>query len=542
MGRPLPLRSFALFSALCFIAIPAAPQSLDMRWKKDFPKEVSWYVRTSPGILLVRAGKSLTALDGLDGRQLWALPDVASSEVSASSAFLPFERGKNLLEVPGMGVLLLNHVRLPGDSDGRLIAFNLITGERLWDHPQVDDLMTAVPLDGTREIVLVSMRVQRKVLSEIIAAEVIVSAALRTPIFVSPFPFRFQFERLDPLTGKVEWSSEYPHTFAPCAVSVTAFADHLFLYVCNNVLGSVDLANGKRMWEDASNMLGTNGLPLPLDWANGRLVYGLKHVQAVDAATKQVQWEIKGLGKITGISARDGVVVAMGNENIAAVDSKTGAELWRKKTHGHTTNLLWDKQSDAMVYVDGKGLHSAERTTGKSLLDAPLHVDSNPLHIRLASSGVVVTIATDGVCAYDLNTGKKLFAAGKLTGAFNSYAFLDFWPMPVDGQGLIPVPPRTPGTGDWNGVGEGSMFSAEARSRFAGFRTATEGMGDAFETESETGTRKIWWIDPESEQQVGFQLTGMHHDVSRSLGMIFAVDGRQVWGASFSPKQKPGNQ
>lgn len=58
------------------IANSAAARKLEFNWKKDFPKSVSWYVRTSPGILLVKSGKSLTALDGKNGRELWEHADV----------------------------------------------------------------------------------------------------------------------------------------------------------------------------------------------------------------------------------------------------------------------------------------------------------------------------------------------------------------------------------------------------------------------------------------------------------------------------------
>ncbi|HKM91839.1 MAG TPA: PQQ-binding-like beta-propeller repeat protein [Candidatus Acidoferrales bacterium] len=542
MSRPLMLRCVALLYALCFLATTAISQSLDMRWKKDFPKEVSWYVRTSPGILLVRVGRSLTALDGVDGRQLWALPDVGSSEVTDSDVSLLSARGKNLLEVPGLGVLLLNRVKLPGDADGRLIALNLMTGERLWDHPQLDNLVTAVLLDGTRHVVLVSARLQKKILAGEVAASAALSAAVRFPIALAPYPYRFEFQRLDPVTGKVLWNSEYPRTFTPGAINLAVIADDLFLEVGNSILGSIDLVDGNRLWEEGPKLAAPFDPPLPLLSANGWLIYGFKNVQAVDATTKQVHWEIKGLGKITGISALDGVVVAIGNENIAAVDARTGNPLWRRKTHGHTTNLLWDKHSDTMIYVDGKGLHSVERKTGKSLLDASLHSVSNPLLIRRASREVVVTIAPHVVCAYDIKTGKKLFDAGKFAGFFSSFAFPDFVPMPAEGQGLYSTTLAPSGRADWSGVAEGSLFSDEGRKRLEGYRAATEDFADAFETESESGMRKIWWVDAQTSQQIGFQLTGTQHDVSRPLGMLFGIEGKQVWGDAFSAKQKPDHR
>ncbi len=99
----------------------AFAQKLVFNWKKEFAKSVSWYVRTSPGILLVKSGKSLTALDGKDGKVLWELSDVRVG-VAPFAGIQGAERGTNVLEVPGMGVLLLNDAELPSGSDRRLIA------------------------------------------------------------------------------------------------------------------------------------------------------------------------------------------------------------------------------------------------------------------------------------------------------------------------------------------------------------------------------------------------------------------------------------
>jgi len=130
MNSALRFRVFVLGCVwLCFPSF-AFPQSLEPRWKHDFPKEINWYVRTSTGILLVRWGKTLTAVDGVDGRQLWELTNIEPSTFydrdTAESA-----RGKNLLEVPALGIVLLNRVKLAADAEGKLIALNLDTGQRL---------------------------------------------------------------------------------------------------------------------------------------------------------------------------------------------------------------------------------------------------------------------------------------------------------------------------------------------------------------------------------------------------------------------------
>jgi len=153
--------------------------------------------------------------------------------------------------------------------------------------------------------------------------------------------------------------------------------------------------------------------------------------------------------------------VAIGHNRVAAVDEQTGEERWRKKTHSHTTNLQWDKQSDAILYADERGLHSVQRITGKSLLDARLHGQISPYFIRLASPEAVVTIAADEVSAYNFKTGKKLFTEGKLFSFFRSYAFQDHWPMLDDGQDLRPPTLKAPDKGQWNGAPEGTLLSLD---------------------------------------------------------------------------------
>jgi len=149
----------------------------------------------------------LTALDGKDGRELWELADVRLGSTSLADMPGALERGLNVLEVPGMGVLLLNGARLPINAERRLIALNLITGERLWDAPPVDEIMTVIPLYENGQIVVVSRRVQKKIFAAEAAGAAM--AVEFSPLVLSalPFPYRFELERLDLATGKVQWKN-----------------------------------------------------------------------------------------------------------------------------------------------------------------------------------------------------------------------------------------------------------------------------------------------------------------------------------------------
>jgi hypothetical protein len=148
-----------LFALLALQIRPAAAQSppLATAWEKSFPHSIDWYIRTSAGILLVRCGKSLAALDGQDGRQLWSLPEI---EIGGGGIGLN-DRGKNLLEVPGLPVLLINRAKLPGREDGQLLGVNLSSGEIQWQQPELDDFLGLVPLYDSGRVLMVSKKVNK---------------------------------------------------------------------------------------------------------------------------------------------------------------------------------------------------------------------------------------------------------------------------------------------------------------------------------------------------------------------------------------------
>jgi hypothetical protein len=148
-----------LFALLALQIRPAAAQSppLATAWEKSFPHSIDWYIRTSAGILLVRCGKSLAALDGQDGRQLWSLPEI---EIGGGGIGLN-DRGKNLLEVPGLPVLLINRAKLPGREDGQLLGVKLSSGEIQWQQPELDDFLSLVPLYDSGRVLMVSKKVNK---------------------------------------------------------------------------------------------------------------------------------------------------------------------------------------------------------------------------------------------------------------------------------------------------------------------------------------------------------------------------------------------
>ncbi len=322
MNHRFLVRNLSLVSAFFLIALQAAPQSLNPRWKQHFPDRIDWYVRSSTGILLVRSGKSLTAVDAMDGSRLWTLPDVQTTFSTNAVAGYSL-RGKNMLEVPGMGILLLNRVRLPGNADGRLIALNLMTGERLWDRAEIDDLVTLTPIFKEGQVVIASRKLQKRFLG----GELMLPWGYGLPY--NTYPFHFKFMCLDLFTGKTLWSTEYRHLMSPGFHSLQAFGDQLFLQSVEPAKLAViriDSTSGNILWEDSQRLYTSAVIPvpssaspidpIPLKWYDGKLIYAAKNVYSMVPETKQIKWWIGKFGKVTGLVIEDDFLVALGKKEL----------------------------------------------------------------------------------------------------------------------------------------------------------------------------------------------------------------------------------
>lgn len=240
--------------AIFLVACSARTQTLRQVWVRNFDKPVSWYVRTPAGILLIRSGTSLSAVDDLDGRQLWSIPDL---KFPAGNLDFPPSRSFNVLEVPLMGVVLVNDAQLPGDSGRHLIGLNLMTGQRLWELPRVEPLATVVSLYNSRGIVVVSRRRQKKIM-----------AFSENQVFA----FRFEFTCLDAVTGKLRWTSEYPRTFLPGRGSFSVSGNRLLLNYSDHVLASINTETGKVEWERKSEKVGTPSVPVSASYSGKPLM------------------------------------------------------------------------------------------------------------------------------------------------------------------------------------------------------------------------------------------------------------------------------
>jgi outer membrane protein assembly factor BamB len=413
-----------------------------------------------------------------------------------------------------------------------------MTGEQLWDKPQVDDLMRVVLLENTHDIVLVTRQLDRKQnameIGAMVAGATIVGLPIASQIYT--YPFKIELERLNPSTGKSAWNSEYSTTFHFDSHSIVASENHLLVFFDNSILASFDLKNGKFLWEDGSSRFGGKSLGIPLLISNGRVIYGRNHVvYAIDPSTGLADWRIEDTGKISGLSLCDGMVIVSGSKKVAAVDAATGVQRWSETPHGYVSNLLWDKHSDIIFYADFRGLHGLERTTGKQVFLSKSRSVYEPYMIRRESPEAIVILGIDGISAYNFKKDSEIYATRKLLAFYPGYTFHDRWPMPMLGEDLTVPQERNPVSIFSGGVSDDTLLSGDALERTKASVGDAEANLDAFRTVNELGRERFWWIDPESNLLgiLIYGAAGGQQEVSRPLGMVFAADGKRIWGSKI---------
>ena len=514
-----------LFFGFAFLpfAIQANAEHIPVRWQKEYPQGVEWFVRTSPGILIVRSGKSLSALDGEDGRELWSLPEV---EGYKSSYWLPddmFQREKNVMEIPGMGILLLNEIRLPGMQEPRLVALNLVTGTRLWDKEPLEGLCMVAPLAGSTDVILVSMRHRLgvKPIKERFWNDLLLT------------PRHYTLRRTNSLTGEVKWTFEYPEKFWISSASLHTFGGYLIFQTGNDFVGCINASNGKPVWEREQKAT-LNEVSLPLVGAGGNVIFAMKFPEAMSPVNPHTRWQKEGLGRITGLLEVNGTVFLAGERAVTAVDPKTGSENWSHRAPGARTNLVYDKTSDAIMYSDKKAIHVLDPDTGIARKEIRLPPTIHPTQIAHPSPDFVVAYTKREYAIFHLATGEHVKAEGKLRDIFTPYRFVDFWPIvssiqmdTVYNMAVLPEVRPRPAV-DWDFIQTATLLPGSYWKRLIPSATLPEGFGEAYLTVDEKGIIRITTFDADRSKLYQIISVDSQIDVSTALGLTISVTGKSL--------------
>lgn len=435
------LAAFPLSAKSAPAAPPPAPQ-VPVAWQKTFPGHVNWYVRTSLGVLLVRCGKMLTAVDGENGATLWSMDDLKVGGGKSEWTWPQHLRGYNMLEVPGHPILLINRARLAGAATGQLLAIDIWTGKLLWQKPEFDDLLETVPVDGSKRVLLVTRQLQAKRMFVPYR-----NGARSYGIYsyrVGDEPFRPVLTLLEPNTGKIDWQSEYPRVFTPSYFDIREMQGELFLQERNatgaTILAAVDEGTGKRLWEAEGKTHGEFQFLPDLELWNGKIVAGLSGVEELDAQTGKAAWSAKSVGQVSGLALGNGVIYAGATKGAFAVNANNGELLWRVKTEGPATNPLLLDSGKSVVLCDSSNLLIVDSATGKVTRKLKLDLGQGsenpgpPPHLLMPiGTKYVVALTIDKTFVYDINLPALAAVKQAVTAFFPPVSFFSGQYLPEAG-------------------------------------------------------------------------------------------------------------
>ena len=412
----------------CCSLTAAQPESPAV-WEKQFPGSIDWYMGTLPDVLLVRADNTLFAIDGKDGRELWSMKGL---KVGAGR--------RNILEIPGTPILLLNRARLPGlNTGGELLAVDLWTGKLLWRQPQTDDFLELIPFYESERVLLISSKTDKP-----LTVANWVAVTLLTLGRVEPGRFRkLKFQLQDMFGSEVEWVSEYASFFGRGS-SVDSVQFYEFdgqLYVREEkesgplAVGRVDLRTGQRAWKFGKGysfrrsgglaQMFADGKPFdgadnPL-FVDGKILITGKHVFALDPLVGKPVWTAKNLGAVSGLIEKQGVVFGAGKRGAFALDASSGALRWRVESKGYATNPILFDEGNVLVFCDKSRLVVVDTDSGKILRESPLQHIQEPRFIRKIGRNFLLAVAKKKFALYDVTSGESLWVekdpGGSLFGA-----------------------------------------------------------------------------------------------------------------------------
>lgn len=108
--------------------------------------------------------------------------------------------------------------------------------------------------------------------------------------------------------------------------------------------------------------------------------------------------------------------------------------------------------------------------------------------------------------------------------------------MPMDVAEWLPSTETISDSSERDSVLKYTLLPSEVVTRLESYSHLPLSELEAFESEPRPGAITTWWLDPNTDRQVQFQISGDLHDVNRPLGMVFAVDANKIWAATLHPK------
>lgn len=487
----------------------------------------------------MHAGKSLVALREEDGRQLWSIAEIdlagadTMSKLSiADSDKAPRANAKQLLEIPGLPILLINRTRLPGDQEGHLLAVNICTGEVLWKKPELDDFLGMVPLYDSDRVMLLTQRTRKGLATALVASEATSSyflglGGLFFYNWTGPYPFRPVILRLNPFTGGTDWKQEYSHTFQPGFLELRQLEGQLYLHQVSKsggyFLGAINLQTGERLWEFKGG--GGPSEPPPLFTVGGHLVLTGKNLFALDPGSGKPVWTTSHLGHITGLVAQDGSLFGSSGKSVFAIDSATGTVRWKVTAKSTLTNPVSLPQDKALIVLNKSNFLVIDTLSGKILRQTKNRTEETPLGLQRVGKEFV--LAGRELASSLFNTSGEWLTDDPLIEArLPAFGFLVSQPLPPFGSPNAHQELREQLKTSWTKLTASVSLSLPRQlldNLHPYLDQETWASGIYISKGDQSGTWRFWRIEPGTGSEQHLNIKGSKPDASPPSGLVYLV-------------------
>ena len=393
-----------------FIVVLIPCPVFSQSWTARLDHDVRFYQPTELGVLIVGTEKSLYAIDGSTGEELWRRKNVDVDETDVAP-------------VPGTDLLLISFEK--GDK-ARIEATDLLTGNAIWRSDKIKGAVMQMAVDPSANLLAVVLAKDAKSR----AREGFKRHPLVHVLDLASGDELWRYEVSEVEMMPTRWpddsGKEVEYTFDNYYPPV--FIDGR-LYVFYEGVTSFDARSGKARLREKYRV-NEEGLALteaePIFDRDFIYLSGHGRVRAISRETGDSEWEAKDLGLTpemflvgdvlyvrTGgqfTRLKDGDIVERGPYGVSAIDTRNGKVLWRYKgADKGITNLLVPgpgrfaiADRDDLIFVDAQ--------TGKRTLRVSHKIERASFGL-LNERGDVVIGGQSEIAAFDPVSGRELWRA-----------------------------------------------------------------------------------------------------------------------------------
>jgi outer membrane protein assembly factor BamB len=384
--------------------------SFSQSWTAKLDKDVRFYQPTELGVLVVGTEKSLYALDGSTGAELWRRKDISIDET-------------DIAPVPGTDLLLIS---LEKGDKARIEAVDLVTGNSIWRSDKLKGAVMQIAVDP-----------QANLLAVVLAKDAKNRAR-------DGFKRRPLVHVIDLASGNELWDYEVSEVemmptrwFEDSDKEVDYTLDNYYppafvdgrLYLFYEGVTSFDARSGKARLREKYRV-NEDGLALteaePI--FDDRVIYVSGHgrLRAISRESGDTEWEAKDLGLTpemvligdvlyvrTGgqfTRLKDGDTVERGSYGLSAIDARSGKVLWRYKGADKGITNLLVPGPNVLAVADRDDLIFIDAQTGKRTARVSHKIERVSFGL-LNERGDVVIGGQSEIAAFAAVSGRQLWRA-----------------------------------------------------------------------------------------------------------------------------------